>query len=315
MQSKIIEIKSKSIKEISEAKTKERTFESEKKYLGRNSEFNQILKNIKNLSEEEKKEIGKMANLAKKEIEENLKNSERIISESNFDFQGEKIDITIPGKRKKTGHLNILSQVRNEIEDIFTGMGFEVADGPEVETEHYNFDALNIPKDHPARDEWDTFWMKPEEKSEHMLLRTHTSPVQIRYMEKNEPPFRIISPGKCFRREATDSTHEHTFYQFEALVVGEDVNVANFKYIGEQFFSKFFKKDGIVHLNRAAGFGISCYAAFGNGLLKQPLCGGRCQHVVYARAPGRFARNGHIIGVTAKCGNVVAHPAQGGNLV
>lgn len=248
MQSKIIEIKNKAIKEISEVKTKEEIFDLEKKYLGRNSEFNQILKNLKNLSEEDKKEIGKSANLAKKEIEDNLKKYERIISESNFDFQSEKIDITIPGKRKKRGHLNILSQVRNEIEDIFTGMGFEVADGPEVETEYYNFDALNIPKDHPARDEWDTFWIKPEEKSDHMLLRTHTSPVQIRYMEKNEPPFRIISPGKCFRREATDSTHEHTFYQFEALMVGEDVSVANFKYIGEQFFSKFFKKDVKVRL-------------------------------------------------------------------
>ncbi len=273
MQSKIIEIKNKAIEEISEVKTKEEIFDLEKKYLGRNSEFNQILKNLKNLSEEEKKEIGKSANLAKKEIEDNLKKYERIISESNFDFQSEKIDITIPGKRKKRGHLNILSQVRNEIEDIFTGMGFEVADGPEVETEHYNFDALNIPKDHPARDEWDTFWIKPEEKLDHMLLRTHTSPVQIRYMEKNEPPFRIISPGKCFRREATDSTHEHTFYQFEALVVGEDVSVANFKYIGEQFFSKFFNKDIKVRLRPSFfpfvepgfEFDISCLMCSGKG--------------------------------------------------
>ena len=289
MHRKIIDIRNEAVSEISKAKSKEELFEIEKKYLGRNSEFNQILKGIKNLSEEEKREIGKLANLAKKGIENNLEKAEKIISENSFDFEKEKIDITIPGKKKKRGHLHILSQVRNEIEDIFMGMGFEVADGPEVETEHYNFDALNIPKDHPARDMQDTFWLKKEEDKERILLRTHTSPVEVRYMEKNEPPFKIISPGKCFRREATDSTHEHTFYQFEALVVSENINVGNMKYIAEQFFSKFFKKEIRVRLRPSffpfvePGFefdisctmcgGKGCSACKGNGWLEMGGCG------------------------------------------
>ncbi len=273
MKAKILEIKAKAISEISKAKTREELFNLEKKYLGRNSNFNSILKNIKNLSEEEKREIGKLANISKIGIQNHIDKMQKILEQTSFDFAKEKIDVTIPGKKKKMGHLHILSQVRNEIEDIFTGMGFEVADGPDIETEFYNFDALNIPKDHPARDEWDTFWIKPEKKSDHILLRTHTSPVQIRYMQNNKPPFRIISPGKCFRREATDSTHEHTFYQFEALVVGENINVANFKYIGERFFSTFFKKEVQVRLRPSYfpfvepgfEFDISCLMCGGKG--------------------------------------------------
>ena len=278
MQTKIIEIKTKATQEISQLKTREELFDLEKKYLGRKSEFNEILKNIKNLSEEEKKEIGKLANISKIEIQDQINKAQKILESGSFDFEKEKIDVTIPGKKVRSGHLHILSQVRNEIEDIFSSMGFEIADGPEVETEWYNFDALNIPKDHPARDAWDTFFVKSEESSkEKILLRTHTSPVQIRYMQKNNPPFRIIAPGKCFRNEATDSTHEHTFYQFEALVVGDDVSVANFKDIGEKFFSEFFKQEMKVRLRPSFfpftepsfEFDVSCTVCGGK---KCPAC-------------------------------------------
>jgi len=141
---------------------------------------------------------------------------------------------------KIQGHLHPLSQIIQEIGTIFTSLGFEIVLGPEIETEYYNFNALNIPRDHPARDLWDTFWLKP--MSEKKLLRTHTSPVQIRYMETHKPPFQIIVPGKVFRYEATDRTHEAQFYQVEGLAVAKDITLANLKAVLEHFFQEFFDK-------------------------------------------------------------------------
>ena len=144
----------------------------------------------------------------------------------------------------KKGHNHPLSLILLEINKIFTEMGFTIAGGPEVETEFYNFDTLNIPEHHPARDMWDTFWMKP--LNARKLLRTHTSPVQVRFMEANKPPIKIIAPGKVFRHEATDATHEAQFYQLEGLVVGEDISLANLKWTLETFFEKLFgKKTGL----------------------------------------------------------------------
>jgi len=151
--------------------------------------------------------------------------------------KGDKIDVTVPGERHEVGHLHPLTLVKRKIEETFQAMGFSVIEGPEVENEWYNFDALNIPKDHPARDLWDTFYLKNG-----LLLRTHTSPVQIRYMEKNNPPFRIIVPGRIFRHEATDASHETNFYQIEGLMVGKDISAANFKAIIQEFLSRFFGK-------------------------------------------------------------------------
>jgi phenylalanyl-tRNA synthetase alpha chain len=164
---------------------------------------------------------------------------------------GDLIDVTRPGIRRQTGHLHPLTRVEEEIKQIFLSMNFSVVEGQEIETEHYNFDALNIPATHPAREMWDTFWIKdgPDKKTaktkgshEGMrhLLRTHTSPMQIRYMEKHNPPFQIIVPGRVFRYEATDASHEINFYQMEGLMVGKDVSLANFKYIIEEFFKRFF---------------------------------------------------------------------------
>jgi len=243
------------------------------KFLGRKSEFNSILKDLKEMPEEQRRIVGALANVAKKEIENAFAEKERELKEKSFDFEAEKIDVTIPAKKMRRGHLHILTQVRNEIEDIFTSMGFETADGPEVETEFYNFDTLNMPKDHPARDMQDTFWLKTEKGKERLALRTQTSAAQVKYMEKHKPPLRIIVPGKCFRREATDSTHEHTFYQFEALMVGEDINVGNLKYVAQEFFSKFFKKDIKVRLRPSYfpftepsfEFDISCTVCGGKG--------------------------------------------------
>lgn len=143
----------------------------------------------------------------------------------------------------KIGHPHPLTSVIRDIYTIFREIGYDVAQGPELETEFYNFDALNIPKDHPARDMQDTFWIKSKERK---VLRTHTSAVQIRYMEKHEPPFKIIVPGKVFRNEATDATHEAQFHQIEALCVGKDVSLADLKGVLTYFFKRFFGDDVVV---------------------------------------------------------------------
>ncbi len=144
-------------------------------------------------------------------------------------------DITVPGEKQETGTLHPLTYIRRTVEDIFRSMGFAIVEGPQIENEWYNFDALNIPKDHPARDMWDTFWLK-----DGRLLRTHTSPVQIRFMENHQPPFRIVAPGRIFRHEATDASHETNFYQMEGLMVGKDISASNFKAMIQEFLSKFF---------------------------------------------------------------------------
>lgn len=138
----------------------------------------------------------------------------------------------------KKQHIHPISSLIREINSIFYEMGFVFAEGPQIESEHYNFDTLNIPANHPARDMWDTFWLKPENSKK--LLRTHTSPVQVRYMEENEPPIRIIAPGKVFRYEATDTTHEAQFYQIEGLMIGKDITLAHLKGVFEVFFENFF---------------------------------------------------------------------------
>ena len=277
---KIEKIKKEALEEIAAAISIEVATELRIKYLGRKSEFTEILKGLKDLSAEEKKTIGQLANDVKAELEEVFAAKEKELKENSFDFAAEKIDVTMPAKKLKAGHLHPLTKIQNELEDIFSSMGFEIADGPEIETEWYNFDALNIPKDHPARDKWDTFWLKSEIRNpksetmdERILLRTHTSPVQVRYMQTHTPPFRIIAPGKCFRNEATDATHEHSFYQFEALMVGDDVNVGNFKFIAQEFFSRFFKKEITVRLRPSYfpftepsfEFDISCTVCGGKG--------------------------------------------------
>ena len=150
------------------------------------------------------------------------------------------LDVTAPGKRPERGHLHPLTLVQQKAADIFTSIGFEIAEGPELETEYYNFNALNIPQYHPARDLMDTFWTK-----DNKLMRTHTSSVQVRYMETHQPPFRIIVPGRVFRYEATDASHEIQFYQLEGLMVGKKITLANLRGVMETFFQKFFNSKDI----------------------------------------------------------------------
>jgi len=223
----------------------------EVKYLGRKSELNDILKGLKDLAPEEKKIVGPLGNQTKQTLHRIFEEAKNVIAESSIDWEGERIDVTAPGVATVTGHLHPITLLENEVQDIFSSMGFAVTDGPEIETEHYNFDALNFPADHPARDMQDTFWLKQEKKSkDRFLSRTQTSGVQVRYMEQNKPPLRIIVPGRVFRNESTDASHEHTFHQFECLMVDEPgkVSVATFKYVAEEFFSKFFGKHVDIRL-------------------------------------------------------------------
>lgn len=160
------------------------------------------------------------------------------------------LDITLPGTKVERGHAHPIGIMMRDIAEVFESLGFTVADGPEVETEHYNFDALNIPKDHPARDMWDTFWLRDSRKAgeivERLLLRTHTSPVQVRSMEQHGAPLRVVVPGKVFRYEATDATHEAQFHQFEGLMIGEKVSLADLKGVLELFFARLFGRPMVV---------------------------------------------------------------------
>jgi phenylalanyl-tRNA synthetase alpha chain len=169
------------------------------------------------------------------------------------------------------GHIHPISEVIRDASRIFSEMGFEIAEGPEIEAEHYNFDALNIPADHSARDMWDTFWLKPENVKK--LLRTHTSPVQIRFAENHEPPFRIIAPGKTYRHEATDATHEAQFFQLEGLVIDKNISLAHLRGTLEEFFRRFFETDVSVRFRPSyfpfvepgAEVDMTCFKCKGKG--------------------------------------------------
>jgi len=236
-------IKSKFLAEIQNSQNEKSLYDVKVKYVGRNGELTKILKNLKNLPPEERKEIGPLANQARQEIEKTYEKRRKELG-SQIDWEKEKIDVTLPGKQQELGHLHPITLVNREAEQIFSSMGFEIADGPEIEKDFYNFDSLNIPKDHPARDMMDTFRIKSENsKDSDLLLRTHVSAIQVRYMQKHKPPFRVIMPGRVFRNEATDASHEHTFYQLDGMMVGENVSAANYYAIIDEFLKKFFGKN------------------------------------------------------------------------
>ena len=211
------------------------------KYLGRRGELNKILKEIKNLSSEEKPKLGKLANKVKKELVGIFNSKEKILKDKNFNFIS--FDSSMPGKDKEVGSIHPSSKIQYEIEDSFKQLGFKVYDGPQLESEYYNFTSLNIPEDHPARDTQDTFWLE-----NHNTLRTHTSNLQVRMLEKEGAPFRGIFPGRVFRNESTDSSHDHTFYQLEGLMVDKDINIGNLIATMKVLLSSVFHKNIDVRL-------------------------------------------------------------------
>ena len=219
-----------------------------KQHLGSKCELTLFWRSLAKLPKAKRKSAGKAANEAKATLSIVFEEQKKKLQKGSAQKGQEPFDVTAPGTRIERGHLHPITLVQRRAENIFRSMGFEIAQGPEIETEWYNFDALNIAKDHPARDMWDTFWLKPQNQRERLLLRTHTSPVQIRYMESHEPPLRIISPGRCFRYEATDASHEFNFYQLEGLMVGKDVTASNFKAVIQEFLTRLFAKPVTVRL-------------------------------------------------------------------
>src|SRR3989344_1494632 len=263
-------LKNKAEKQLLQAKDLKDLDAIFKKYLGDESELAGVLRSLKNLSKAKKAKLGKEANETKNFLKIKFSEAASALKEKvQKELEAKEwIDITAPGKKTVLGHLHPLTIVSRKVEEILGGMGFSVIEGPEMETEWYNFDALNIPKDHPARDLWDTFYLKNG-----LLLRTHTSPVQVRYMEKNQPPLRIIVPGNVFRHEATDVSHEFQLYQVEGLMSGKEISVSNFKAVIGEFLQRFFRKEVKIRLRPdffpftepSFDVSISCLVCSGKG--------------------------------------------------
>jgi len=240
MKNKLQELKKEVLSQIENIKNNELLHEIENKYLGRQGELGVILKNIKDLGDEARREAGQIANEVRTEIVSKIEAAKKAL---NKDQSVENlVDVTLPGASMKRGHLSPLTVVQKEMEDIMTSMGFIVLDGPELESDYYNFEAMNIPPHHPARDMQDTFYIDKKNKDGEydMVLRTHTSSVQVRAMQKHGAPLYGIAPGRTYRCEATDVRHEHTFYQMEGLVVDKDINFGHLKYILELIGKKLY---------------------------------------------------------------------------
>jgi len=200
-------------------------------YLGRKSSLTQILRSLSGLPVEERRQAGAEANGVKKALESSLQEKRQSLDEAAllFSRQSRSLDVTLPGRPLPAGHLHPTTSALKEICDVFRNMGFQVVEGPDVEWDYYNFEALNIPRDHPARDMFATIWVDEDIEQKARLLRTHTSPMQIRLMERERPPIRVIVPGRVYRYEATDATHESMFYQVEGLTVDKGITMANLK--------------------------------------------------------------------------------------
>jgi phenylalanyl-tRNA synthetase alpha chain len=247
MQTLLQNLESAALIAIEKAQDLKHLEEVEVRYMGRKGELTEILHTLKDLSDEEKRTVGPLCNQVKNQLAEAIKNRRSAIETANMESQLKTgfFDLTYPGTTYETGHIHPLAQLQNEVENIFSDMGFSVMDGPEVESEYYNFEGLNIPADHPARDMQDTFFIKDKQegKQGRLVLRTQTSPVQVRTMEKYGAPLRIIAPGRTFRNEATDASHDHTFHQVEGLMVDRHISLAHLKGIMTAFLSRLFGRE------------------------------------------------------------------------
>ena len=237
MQEKLLAIKEAAFNEIATAENSGALEEIRVKYLGKKGELTTILRGMGSLSKEERPIVGKLANEVREVLEAELEAITKAVKEAEKQekLKNEVIDISMPGKKQTIGKKHPLEQTLDEMKKIFVSMGFAIEDGPEVEKDYYNFEALNIPKNHPARSEQDTFYI-----NDNVVLRTQTSPVQARVMEKQQPPIKMISPGKVFRSDAVDATHSPIFYQMEGLVIDKDITFADLKGTLELFAKKMF---------------------------------------------------------------------------
>jgi len=274
LDTQISELQASALKRIGAAHSPDEIESVRVEVLGRKGLLGQVSKDMGKLAPEERARVGKLLNAAKQALEEAFERRKQ-----EFDAAGlrarldaEWLDLTLPAPGPRAGSLHPVTQIQMEIEDLFVSLGFMVLDGPEVETEYHNFDALNIPAEHPARDSQDTFWL-----TDGNLLRTHTSPVQVRGMERFSPPLRMIAPGRAFRNESVDASHEHTFYQLEGMMIDRDVSVAHLLYFMKTLLTEIFRREVTVRLRPGffpfvePGFelDIQCMICGGSGC---PVC-------------------------------------------
>lgn len=270
MKEKLEKIKKEALEQIEKSDALEKLNEVRVNFLGKKGELTAVLKSMKEVSPEDRPKVGQMVNDARVEIErvldEAMKKMENLKREAQM--KREVIDVTLPAKKNSVGHRHPNSIAMEEVERIFVGMGYEVVEGPEVETDYYNFEALNIPADHPAKDEQDTFYINGE-----FLLRTQTSGVQVHVMEQGKLPIRMIAPGRVFRSDEVDATHSPSFHQIEGLVIDKHITFADLKGTLAEFSKELFGKDTKVrfrphHFNftePSAEMDISCFKCGGSG--------------------------------------------------
>ena len=240
------------------------------KYLGKKGELTAVLRSMGSLSPEERPAFGQRANEVRAQIEAEIERRQTEMKSAMRDraLRAEKLDVTVPGEDVPFGHIHPLSRVQHEIEDIFIGMGYSIAEGPEVELDYYNFQALNIPPEHPARDTQDTFYI-----TDNVLLRSQTSPVQVHVMEKERPPIRILSPGRVYRSDAVDATHSPLFHKIEGIVVDRGVTMGDLKGTLAMFARRMFGSDTKIRFRPhhfpftepSAEVDVSCFACGGKG--------------------------------------------------
>ncbi|UTR11329.1 phenylalanine--tRNA ligase subunit alpha [Evansella sp. LMS18] len=272
MLDRLQELKEEALKKAEEASSLKELRELKVAYLGKKGPITEVLKGMGKVSKEERPKVGQMANEVREAVSTKIEEKEgRLEAEAmETKLKEESIDVTLPGRAINKGSRHPLTSVIETIEDVFIGMGFSVAEGPEVETDYYNFESLNLPKHHPARDMQDTFFVTQD-----LLLRTQTSPVQTRTMEKHEGkgPVKIIVPGKVYRRDEDDATHSHQFMQIEGLMVDEGIRMSDLKGIFEVFVKQYFGEDREIRLRPSffpftepsAELDISCALCEGKG--------------------------------------------------
>lgn len=270
MREDLDELRERAAKKISEARSLDNLNDIRVSFLGKKGELKDILRSMKDVSPEDRPKVGKMVNEVRDAIEEKISEARKEMEEKALEarLSAEKIDVTLPAKKLRVGHPHPNTSVLDQVEDIFTGMGYKVVSGPEIEKDYYNFEALNIPANHPAKDEQDTFYITKD-----ILLRTQTSPVQVREMEKGHLPIRMIAPGRVFRADEVDATHSPSFHQIEGMVIDKHITFADLKGTLETFAKEFLGEDTKVKFRPhhfpftepSAEMDVSCFKCGGKG--------------------------------------------------
>ncbi len=270
MKEQLLAIRERAAQELSSLSSLQTLEEFRIRFLGKKGELTAVLRGMGGLSAEERPVIGALANEVRTFLEGAMEEKKAVLlaAERDAKLANEVVDVTMAGRKPQLGKLHPLTQVLNEVKDIFLGMGFSIAEGPDVELDYYNFEALNIPKNHPARDTQDTFYV-----NDNVVLRTQTSPMQVRTMEKQKPPIRIIAPGMVYRSDAVDATHSPVFHQIEGLVVDKGVTMGDLKGTLETFIRQLYGEDVAVRFRPhhfpftepSAEVDASCFACGGKG--------------------------------------------------